>query len=185
MLAQSPHTNPLRAHDERGFTLVELIVAMATGMVVSLALFAILDFSVRQSGRLNDVAQATQLGRGAMTKMIDELHSACLSPGFTPIQEKSSATSLLFVNANTSEALISKSYAFEHKIEWKEESGGKGAGTLTDYKYAATGGELPEFTFSSTGKPHWRHAYRRKDLQDRNHPHLSVLRILPHQQRHQ
>jgi Tfp pilus assembly protein PilW len=153
MLAQSPHVTPARARDEHGFTLVEMVVAMATGIIVSLALFAILDFSVRQSGRLNDLAQATQLGRGAMTKMVDELHSACLSPGFTPVQEKSSATSLRFINANSPEAVISKTSAYQHNIEWKEEAGGKGAGVLTDYKYAANSGELPTFTFSSTASP--------------------------------
>ena len=144
MLTQSSHTASLRARDERGFTLVEAVVAMATGIVVSLALFAILDFSVRQSGRLNDVAQATQLGRGTMTKIVDELHSACLAPSFTPIQEKSSATNLWFINAYSNEAVISKAY--KHDIVWSKE-GAKETGTLTDYAYASTGGESPKFTY--------------------------------------
>jgi type II secretory pathway pseudopilin PulG len=93
-----------RARDRSGFTLVEVIVAMVTGLIVTGALFAILEVSVRQSSRLSAVAQATQVSRTAMTRIVDQLRSACVSSGFTPVigngKEATSSTpsKLIFVN---------------------------------------------------------------------------------------
>jgi Tfp pilus assembly protein PilW len=87
-----------RLRERSGFTLVETVVAMLTGIIVTGALFAILEVSTRQSSRLSNVAQATQVSRNAMTKIVDELRSACLSTNFTPVIEKSSPNRLIFVN---------------------------------------------------------------------------------------
>ena len=87
-----------RARDRSGFTLVETIVAMVTGVIVTGALFAILEVSTRQSAHLSNVSQATQISRNAMTKVVDQLRSACLSSGFTPVIEKSTPNKLVFVN---------------------------------------------------------------------------------------
>ncbi|HEY1832851.1 MAG TPA: prepilin-type N-terminal cleavage/methylation domain-containing protein [Solirubrobacteraceae bacterium] len=84
--------------EHRGFTLVETLVAMVTGIVVTGALFAILEVSLHQEGRLSDVAQATQLGRTTMTRVVDEMHSACISEKFTPVQEGSTANKLILIN---------------------------------------------------------------------------------------
>jgi type II secretory pathway pseudopilin PulG len=132
-----------RARDQRGFTLMETLVAMLTGIVVTGALFAILEVSLRQTARLTDAVQVNQLGRGTMTRVIDELRSSCLSPGFAPIQSKSTPETLYFVTAFSSSAVISKTEAFEHKIAWS-----KAGQTLTDTTYPSTSGEWPKFEFS-------------------------------------
>jgi type II secretory pathway pseudopilin PulG len=136
------------ASEERGFTLIEVLVALGTSMVVTLALFAILDFATRQETRVTDVAQANQLSRTAMTRIVDELHSACIAPEFKPIQANSNENELMFQNAYSEAAVISeaKQEAYEHRIKF---SGGQ----LVDYSYPSTGGSWPNFTYSSTASP--------------------------------
>src|SRR4029077_920224 len=140
------------ARDEQGFTLIETLVAIVTGVIVTGALFAILEVSLHQSARVVDVVQATQLGRRAMTKMPRELHSACLAPKFTPIQEKSGPNELIFINAYSNKAIIPTASespaegAYEHKIKYE-------SNMLVDWAYPSTGGSWPKFTFSKTASP--------------------------------
>lgn len=134
-----------RTRDERGFTLIETLVAILTGVVVTGALFAILEISLRQTTRINDVVQANQFGRIAMTHVVDELHSACIAPAFTPVQSASTPSELWLVNAYSQKSVILKTEAFEHRLYYNES-----AQTLTDYTYAASGGEWPNFTFPAT-----------------------------------
>jgi type II secretory pathway pseudopilin PulG len=96
----------LSLSDARGFTLVETLVAMITGVVVTGALFAILDVSVKQSSRISEVSQSTQLGRGTMTRIQDALHSACISPGFAPVREGSKETKLVLISAYSEQAEV-------------------------------------------------------------------------------
>jgi prepilin-type N-terminal cleavage/methylation domain-containing protein len=146
--------------DDRGFTLIELLVAMLTSVVVTGALFAILNISMRETSLVSDKVQANQLGRTAMTRVVDELHSACLATGFRPIKEGSSESELRFVNAYGSEAVIpnakeaeAKSLTgvgvFEHQIVWSPS-----AKTLTDYTYKSTSGEGAEAKFPEITTSH-------------------------------
>jgi Tfp pilus assembly protein PilV len=135
--------------DDRGFTLIELLVAMLTATIVVGALFSILTISTGQTALIADRVQANQLGRTAMTRIVDELHSSCLAAGFAPIQEKSNETELIFKNAyseeavlpNAKEAKVVGTGVFEHQIVWSSS-----AKTLTDYVYKSTSGEGPEAT---------------------------------------
>jgi prepilin-type N-terminal cleavage/methylation domain-containing protein len=138
--------------DERGFTLIELLVSMLAAFVVTGALFAILEVSLQQTSLITDKVQANQLGRTAMTKLVDELHSACIAPGFKPIQPKSSGSEIVFKNAYSSEAVILNAKeaepkaagtgVFEHQIVWNSS-----AKTLTDFTYKSESGEGTEATF--------------------------------------
>lgn len=135
----------LPVHNESGFTLIELVVALAAGMVVLLALFGILDTTLRHSTALQDRVQANQIGRIAMTKMVDELHSACISPSFTPVQPESSPTELRFISAVGKEAVLANAY--EHRVVFTEN--GKN-GKLTDKIYPSNSGSWPKFLFPTT-----------------------------------
>jgi Tfp pilus assembly protein PilW len=136
--------------DQRGFSLMELLVAMAAGFVVTGALFSIMDVSLHQSALISDKVQADQLGRTTMTAMIDELHNSCIAPEVTPVKAESSGTELRFVSAYGSKAVLTK--ASEHRIVWEEESSKNAAkmGTLKDKTYESSGGEWPSFTYPSS-----------------------------------
>ncbi len=150
--------------DDRGFTLMELLVAIVTGIVVTGALLTILEVSLRQQARINDRAQANQLGRGAMSAIIDRLHSSCAGFGTYPIQGPSSSptsplegtgpVNLWFLSeygsSTSGAASPSSSGITEHDINWtfKEKSNtGLSLGTLTDYAFTSTGGISPKWTF--------------------------------------
>jgi Tfp pilus assembly protein PilW len=155
MLTKRPQSSSTRRDarpdlsDESGFTLIELLVAIVSGMVVILALVAVLAIATRDETHLTNVAQATQLGRLAMTKVVDELHSACIAPGFTPIQANSTGAELRFVNSYGKEAVISKTEVNEHRIVWNEKTE-----TLTNFTYPASKEETwPKFKYSETANP--------------------------------
>ena len=94
----------LRLQDESGLSLVELLIAIVTSLVVVAALMGLLVVSQHQTVLLRDVGQATQSGRTAMTRIVDEVHSACLAKEFAPVQKESTASKLVLVNAYSNEA---------------------------------------------------------------------------------
>lgn len=140
--------SPWHPSQQHGFTLIETLVAMISGVVVTGATFSVLIVSLHQTSRITDSVQSTQFGRTAMTHVIDELHSVCLARKFSPVQENSGESKLIFVNAYSKEAVISKTEAFEHEIKWSGEATQK----LTDTVTSASGGQWPNFEFNATPK---------------------------------
>ena len=146
---------PRVAREESGFTLIETLVAIVTGVIVTGALFAILEVSLHQSARVVNAVQAAQLSRTAMTHIVDELHSACIAPKFKPIETGSNANELTFINAYSKSSQIPLSEtsasegqlgAYKHTIKYEK-------GALIDYIFPSTGGAWPEYTFASTASP--------------------------------
>ena len=138
-MQRPPHLTPPDLLDEHGFTLIELLVAMVAGMAVIGALFGILEVSLHQTANLTDRVQSNQNGRIAMTRIIDALHSTCLSPEFKPIQESSSENDLSFVNAYSNEANIPYTAGPSMKS-----SGTKLQVRSQKKRYPATSGTWPE-----------------------------------------
>jgi prepilin-type N-terminal cleavage/methylation domain-containing protein len=134
-----------RLRDPRGFTLIEVLVAMIAGTIVLFALVLILEITINQTSRIDETAQVNQAGRTTMTKIVDEMQSACLETKFAPIQAKSTEDSVRFAAAFTEKADIAYSEAAIHKIEWSETGQ-----TLTESKYAGTSGENGKIVFSET-----------------------------------
>ena len=84
--------------EERGTTLVELLVAITAGVVVLAAISAVAIAAMRQTARISTQVEATQRARQVMGQVVEELHSACLAPEIAPVRENSSGTELRFLH---------------------------------------------------------------------------------------
>jgi prepilin-type N-terminal cleavage/methylation domain-containing protein len=62
--------------DEAGFTLIEMLVTLAVGMIVMFAILGLLDMSVRSSATSLGRSQAVRDGRGAIDRVGQELRLA-------------------------------------------------------------------------------------------------------------
>src|SRR5271154_967850 len=149
MLKALPSRRALGA--ESAFTLIEVLVAAAASVIVVGAASTILVVALHQSSQINDRVQATELGGITMTKIVDELRTACLKEKFAPVQEESTGQVLWFVDTFGEEAAPTQAY--EHKIEWTgNASKPTTPGTLVDYRYASEG-TWPNFTFNKAQAP--------------------------------
>jgi hypothetical protein len=125
-------------HAEHGFTMMEALVAMVTGLVLATASFALLQLVTEQSTRATDFVQASQLGRTAMTHIVDELSSGCVAENAIPIQEASTSEKLVFAAAYSEKSEVKPSEVQEHEIYWKEGSSGGHPEGLYDAKRVAS-----------------------------------------------
>ena len=69
--------------EERGLTLIELLVSMTAGVVVVAGATLVLVVALRQNTRVIDPVQADSIGRTALNQIVDELHSSCTGFGST------------------------------------------------------------------------------------------------------
>ncbi|HEY4778796.1 MAG TPA: prepilin-type N-terminal cleavage/methylation domain-containing protein [Solirubrobacterales bacterium] len=126
--------------DESGMTLVELLVATATGTVVMAMVTAVLITTMHVSNRVASHVEANQLARLTMGKVIDQLHSSCVAYDYAPIKENSNGSTLIFTHQTGSAV---------QPVPVKSEivfSGGK----LTQADYPSTGGSAPNWTFATS-----------------------------------
>lgn len=73
-------------HDERGFALTELLVAMTVGLIVLLAAFLLLDRAHSASREISDRQDAVQRGRQATEYLTRQIRSqVCLGNTTEPI----------------------------------------------------------------------------------------------------
>jgi prepilin-type N-terminal cleavage/methylation domain-containing protein len=151
--------SPLTPGSEQGVTLIELLVAMVIGLVVTGALLLILEFSLNQETRISDKVQADTIGRTAMTKVIDKLHSSCTGFGNGGVQiptgtvssplEVTGPSNLWFITAygsKTAGAAVIEDGTL-HDVSWtatRLSNTGQHLGTLTDHSFAATSGNAKE-----------------------------------------
>jgi hypothetical protein len=121
-------------------------MTMLTSLVIMSAIVMMLTVSLRNQDRINKRVDANQRVRPVMTRIIQELHSACIAPRMTPIIGNGTTTG----STGTRISFLSKSGATVtptpdlHVISLS-------AGTLSESVYPATGGTQPgPWTFSST-----------------------------------
>lgn len=129
-----------RIRNEGGTTLVELLVATAAGVVVLFAISAMIIVSLRETVRVNTHVDATQRARTVLTKVIEELHSACVAPQIAPVQEGSTGTSISFIH-QTGSAVSPTPVLSKVTLS---------GSTLSQSEYPVTGGEAPEWAFATT-----------------------------------
>lgn len=145
-----------RLRSERGFTLIETLVALGTGLIVTFAAFALLQTTSEQTSRATDYVQASQLGRVAMTHIVDELNSACLTSEFAPVQSESikeaGREKMVFIDSFSKEPEIAAGEVQRHELIWTETSGK--LGKLEDIKQLGTEKKVTEkgttFVWSTT-----------------------------------
>lgn len=138
-----------RLRRQEGFTLVELLVTMTAGIVVLGGVVTVISVALQQTTYTFTRVDATERARTMLARVGDELHSACLVNGVTPIEggaqgsQVSDANNLVFVSQYGTSASPTP---VEHKITYNS-----AAGTLTEYTYSVTGGSDPtNWTFAST-----------------------------------
>jgi prepilin-type N-terminal cleavage/methylation domain-containing protein len=145
-----------RVAGQGGFTMVELMVAMATGLVIVFAAFALIDLATRTTEQVRDRVDATTQGRAAMENLVQELNSGCVTGDISPIQSSTSGpspsvstngTNLVFVSGLGQSGTIDQSESVtpvEHVVSLNSN------GTLTDTSYAWASGNQPTLTTAPT-----------------------------------
>lgn len=143
---------------ERGFTLVELVVAMAISIVVLLGILALVDVTTRGSARVAARVEANQRARTMLERLVDELHSTCVAPNVLPVVASSNGfasgdNTLIFLKwSGSSVAPVpgspdpEKAGPFQNVVTLS-------GGTLTERVYPALTGSAPSWTFDTSPDP--------------------------------
>lgn len=135
---------------EGGFTLVELLMTMVASLAVMTAIVMMTTTALRNQDRINRRVDANQRVRPVMTRIIQELHSACVAPRITPVigdgtANGSTGTQIKFLSKSDSSVSPTPDL---HVITLS-------GGTLSETVYPASGGAAPTWTFSSTPIAGW------------------------------
>jgi type II secretory pathway pseudopilin PulG len=88
--------------DQRGFSIVELLVASSAALIVMSALVMMIGTTLRSQDRITRRVDANQRARPVMTALVQDLHSSCVAPRVTPILAGSTGTSIMFLSKRSS-----------------------------------------------------------------------------------
>ena len=132
--------------DERGITIIEMLVGMLIGVMVLGGIVTLVTTTARSSGRISERVAADEVARPMVQRILNELHSTCVSPGVAPILAGSTGTSISFLHQTGSAVTLTP---VKRTIALS-------GGNLTDTSYAATGGAAPTWTFATTPSSSYR-----------------------------
>jgi type II secretory pathway pseudopilin PulG len=124
-------------HDERGATLVEMVVTISIASILMFAMTMLIIVTMHASARSSAQVDATQLSRNGLSSIIQQLHSACLSPRVAPVLPESTGTQLVFTHSTGAEVTAKP---VKSKIILTGD-------TLTQYDYALIGSISPPWVF--------------------------------------
>ena len=125
---------------EHGFTLVELVVSLALGMIVILGILTVTEVAMRSSARTATRVAAEQRARPVLERLIDQLHSTCIGPEAGPLLAGSTESSLSFLHQTGSSVT-----PLPDKVVVS-----LSGNTLSQSVFPSTGGEAPNWTFAGT-----------------------------------
>ncbi len=129
--------------EERGYTLVELLIGAMVSLVVLAAIMAMVQVATGNQSRVSQHVIANQRGRPVMDRIIDRIHSACVSPGLAPVREGSTESSMiLYSKSGATVSPIPNTYVIAL-------SGGK----LTETTALGSGTEPSKWTFGTASSP--------------------------------
>lgn len=139
---------PKRLAASEGFVLVELIVALIGGLMVSAVAFMMLQASMGQAARVSSRVQATQTGSAGLERVMSLLRDSCVAPRVAPVGAGSDGAKLMIVSEATGGGGANGSPFAPvrlHEITLAN-------GTLVDTSYPSTGTKpAPEWEFARTG----------------------------------
>ena len=126
--------------DERGFTLMELMVATTVGVAVLLGAGTLSSALLHAQTRISDRTESIARGRTAMEQIVQQLRSqVCLGPGYPAITYGDDTHITFYAD------LANRTFVPEQR----DLQFASGALTERDYPGTATGA-LPPFTFART-----------------------------------
>ena len=88
--------------DERGTTMIELLVSISATLIVMMGVVTLTTTVLHHQDRINRRVDANSRGRPVMTRMVQELHSACVTSHIVPIRTGSTGTSISFLSKSGS-----------------------------------------------------------------------------------
>jgi prepilin-type N-terminal cleavage/methylation domain-containing protein len=133
-------------NDERGFSLIEMLVSLAVGSILLMAIFGALDYSVKANGKVQDRVDSAQRGRAAMERVTQQLRSQiCLGPGYPAIPTTASGAPQSDGNSIT---FYTDLGGDTPKLQRRTITYSSGTVYETDYNVAGTIPTAPTFTLA-------------------------------------
>jgi len=87
-----------RIRDQQGYSLPELLVVIAIGSIVLFGVFTLIQVTAQSSARTAARVDANQRARPVLERIIDQLHSTCLTPSTVPVLAGSTGESISFTH---------------------------------------------------------------------------------------
>jgi prepilin-type N-terminal cleavage/methylation domain-containing protein len=126
--------------DEAGFSLMELVMAMALGSIILTAVMTLFITGVKSSAKVTDRVEAQQRAQVAMDRVTTLLSSqVCLNAATPPIVTGSTASSVTFYG----DLKGASTQPDQYRITWDPT-----ARTLTETKWKATGNLPSTITYT-------------------------------------
>jgi hypothetical protein len=129
--------------DERGYTLVELLIGSMVSLIVFGAILAMVQVATGDQNRVSQHVIANQRGRPVMNRIINRIRAACVSPGLAPVREGSTENSMtIYSKSGSAVSPVPNRYIISLS-----------AGSLTETVALGSGTEPANWVFGAASSP--------------------------------